>query len=323
MLVIETVTGLSVIGVGALPLGALARGTGDRISRIPEAVVVENSQTMLLLSAHKNVNPTVTPGVQLAIVDDSALDGEVDHGAFADEGISGSGTISVYTVRDGDTLSSIAKMFGVSVNTIRWANDITGSTVKPGTELIILPVSGVRHVVKLGDTLQSITKKYKADLGDILSYNNISLDAKLSPGDVIIVPDGELSASAGTPKPTSGTPSYTGYYLRPVKGGYRSQHIHGHNGVDLAGLPIGASVMAAADGTVLIARSSGYNGGYGLYVVISHANGTQTLYSHLSTVEVVAGQKVKQGQRIGGIGNTGKSTGPHLHFEIRGAKNPF
>jgi LysM repeat protein len=321
---IEFVTGLSVLGVGVLPLAALARGTGEKVSRIPEAVLVENSQTMMLLSAHKNVNPTITPGAQLAIVDNSALESETDQGAFTESGIVGSATISVYTVREGDTLAAIAKMFGVTVNTIRWANDISGSVVRPGTELVILPVSGVRHEVKLGDTLQSIAKKYKADLGDILTYNNLSLDAKLSPGDEIIVPDGEIATVAPSSSSLgSGAPSYSGYYIRPVKGGRKSQGIHGHNGVDLAALPIGASVMAAADGKVLIARSSGYNGGYGAYVVVSHANGTQTLYAHLSSVKVSAGQRVIQGQVLGGLGNSGKSTGPHLHFEIRGAKNPF
>jgi len=329
-----------------LPLAAFARGSGDKVSLAPDTVVVENSQTMSLLTAHRNTDPTITAGPVLAIVDNSAIESEAsDSGAFADQGVSGSGAISVYTVRDGDTLASIAKMFDVSVNTIRWANDISSDSVKPGTELVILPVSGVRHVVKLGDTLQSIAKKYNADLADVLSYNNISLDAKLSPGDVVIVPNGEVAGSASTPSTkktgsaaykraanadafepllvnVSKYPSYPGYYARPVAGGVKTQDLHGYNAVDI-GDPYGSTVMASASGKVIIAKSSGYNGGYGSYIVISHSNGTQTLYAHLSRVNVTVGQTVLQGQTIGAIGTTGWSTGPHLHFEIRGAKNPF
>ncbi len=98
--------------------------------------------------------------------------------------------------------------------------------------------------------------------------------------------------------------------------------MHGNNGVDIAA-PLGTPVVASAGGTVIIARSSGWNGGYGLYVVISHSNGTQTLYAHLSSVNVSVGDSVSKGQVIGKVGNTGKSTGPHLHFEVRGARNPF
>jgi murein DD-endopeptidase MepM/ murein hydrolase activator NlpD len=89
------------------------------------------------------------------------------------------------------------------------------------------------------------------------------------------------------------------------------------------GMPVGSPIYASAAGKVLIAKGSGWNGGYGDYIVIEHANGTQTVYGHMSTLAVSVGQSVVQGQLIGYSGNTGKSTGPHLHFEIRGAKNPF
>ena len=110
--------------------------------------------------------------------------------------------------------------------------------------------------------------------------------------------------------------------MRPIVGGRKSQGIHGYNAVDLAA-PTGTPIIASASGKVIIARSSGYNGGYGLYVVISHPNGTQTLYAHMSKVNVSVGRFVERGEIIGAVGNTGKSTGPHLHFEVRGARNPF
>jgi len=240
--------------------------------------------------------------------------------------------ISLYVVHQGDTLPAIAKMFGVTVNTIRWANDIKGNTISVGQTLVILPISGIQHTVKSGDTLQSIAKLHKGDLNEILQYNNLTKDAKLAIGDIIVIPDGEATVTTsssgtktGTTKPSSSYPVYDGYYMRPIIGGIRTQGVHGHNGVDLAS-SYGAKIYAAADGDVIISRSSGWNGGYGSYIVIKHGNGTQTLYGHLSGTAVSAGQRVTQGQVIGYMGNSGQvtgHTGVHLHFEIRGARNPF
>jgi murein DD-endopeptidase MepM/ murein hydrolase activator NlpD len=114
----------------------------------------------------------------------------------------------------------------------------------------------------------------------------------------------------------------SGFLVRPVQGGRRTQGLHGNNAVDIAATP-GTAIVASGNGTVLAARVGGYNGGYGNMVIISHANGVQTLYAHMREVYVRQGETVIQGQVIGGIGNTGRSTGPHLHFEVRGAKNPF
>ncbi len=294
--------------------------------RSPENQAVWNSQTIQLLEGYLNVNPTGTGGPSLAMVDNTVLSATSEEtGPFVDPGKSGSGQISVYIVREGDTISSLAEMFGVSTNTIRWANSLKSNILKPGQELVILPISGVRHSVVKGDTLQSLAKKYKADLEDILSYNNLATDAKIAVGDVVIIPDGVISAApraVAVSSGGSGQSVVSGYFLRPIRGGVRSQGIHGYNGVDIAA-PVGTSIMAAADGTVILARGSGYNGGYGLYVVVKHANGTQTLYAHMSRVSVSVGQSVKQGQTIGAVGNTGRSTGPHIHFEVRGARNPF
>ncbi|MEX2013720.1 MAG: M23 family metallopeptidase [Parcubacteria group bacterium] len=308
----------------ALPIMVYA---GEQVLRVPETTNVSNSQTMHLLEGYLNINPTGTGGVEIAIADGVALEynGGEDE-VFLDLGKSGTGQISIYVVRKGDTLSEIAEMFGVSTNTIIWANDLRGSTIKEGQELVILPISGVRHVVKSGDTLQSVSKKYKSDLGDILSYNGFTTDTKIKPGDIVIIPDGVISTTASAIAQSSNQLNVaSGYYLRPINGGMKSQGIHGYNGVDLA--PScrcsGDPIFAAASGTVIIARTSGYNGGYGLYVAIKHANGTQTVYGHMSKVNVSVGQNVTQGQVIGAVGNTGRSTGPHLHFEVRGAKHPF
>lgn len=294
---------------------------------------VQNSQNMALLQAATAPSNQPLGGGDIAIVDDSSLLAETSGVAATAKDHQSSDQITIYVVRKGDTLSGIAKMFNVTTNTIIWSNDISGNTVSPGDRLVILPVSGVRHVVKKGDTLQSIAKKYSGDLEEITQFNDFTAGEKLSVGDVVIIPDGEMLAGHSTTKTTTSTsvkkvqqylsaPSYSGYYIRPIIGGVKSQGIHGHNGVDLVS-HFGADILAAADGEVIVAKSSGYNGGYGSYVVIKHGNGTQTLYAHLSGVQVSVGQNVSQGQIIGNMGSTGKSTGTHLHFEVRGARNPF
>ncbi len=325
------------VGLLGLPLSAnagfLSSVLHDILENTSETSSAEGirSQTLgslSLLEAAKNIDPNPAKGGgEITIVDGNAL--------LSESGPSGSlaalvdrprsDQISIYVVREGDSLSGIAKMFGVSSNTIIWANDLSRSgAIKEGQTLIILPISGIKHVVAKGETLQSIAKKYKGDITEILDYNGLSKGAVLAVGETVIIPDGELSAvSSGVSKTTkSSSPDYRGYYIRPIAQGLRSQGIHGYNGVDLAGPP-GVAILAAASGDVIISRSSGWNGGYGNYIVISHPNGTQTLYAHLSRDVVSVGEHVAQGQVIGYQGSTGKSTGPHLHFEIRGARNPF
>lgn len=263
------------------------------------------------------------------VIDDVALLAEVGPaGTLADieESESSNNQISLYVVRKGDTLSGIAKMFGVSTNTVLWANDLKSARdIHPGDQLVILPISGVRHSVVKGETVASIVKKYKGDLEEVLAYNGWEEGHKVAVGDVVIVPHGIESApiQTGVSSPRNvGGPEIAGYFMRPIIGGRKTQGLHGYNGIDIAA-PIGTPIMASANGTVTVARSFGYNGGYGQYVVVSHPNGTQTVYGHLSSVIVGQGQSVVQGQIIGYSGNTGKSTGAHLHFEVRGARNPF
>ena len=238
----------------------------------------------------------------------------------------GQGQILVYTVKSGDVPGSIAEQFGISLNTLLWANNISNpNLIKVGDELIILPVSGVKYEIKKGDTIESIAKKFKGDPADILSFNGLAIDESLQVGTVLIIPDGEISTPvAPTPGVSrfAGLPEFKGYYMRPIMGGRKSRGIHGYNGIDLA-VNKDSPVFASAGGIVIVTRAFGWNGGYGKYVVVSHPNNTQTLYAHLDDVLTVVGQQVKQGNVVGLVGSTGNSTGPHVHFEIRGAKNPF
>ena len=293
-----------------------------------------NSQNMPILQASVNPDSSFARGGgDITVVGDSALlsdTGPIGTHVDIPDQIGNNGQISLYIVRSGDSLSQIAKMFGVSVNTIIWANDIKGGIIAPGQRLVILPVSGIQHTVKKGDTVGSIAKKYKTDIGEILTFNGLSDGSNLKEGDALIIPDGEQGLSAdqrsltGTTEIRQATPDYKGYYIRPLsyEDGRKTQGIHGYNGVDI-GAAMGTAIRAAAEGDVIVARQSGWNGGYGRYMVVQHANGTQTLYGHLSSIAVPEGTYVSQGQVIGFVGNTGKSTGPHLHFEVRGAKNPF
>jgi LysM repeat protein len=292
---------------------------------------VYNSQTIPVLRAALNTDPNPAKGGgDIIIVDNKALLSEAGpSGTIAEieERPASSDQISIYVVREGDSLSQIAKMFSVSTNTIVWANDIKrGSFITPGQTLIILPITGVRHIVVKGETVRSIAKKYDGNYEEILQYNDLTLESTIAIGDIIVVPDGEIAAPTYTSSSVivkgGGGPTYSGYYILPLTAGRRSQGLHGYNGVDYA-TPTGTPILASASGDVIISRNSGWNGGYGNYIVIKHDNGTQTLYAHNNSNIVYSGQRVIQGQVIGYVGSTGRSTGPHVHFEIRGAENPF
>ena len=321
---ISLLTGSAPADAGAL------RGTG-------------NLQTMSLLTPAMNINPApAIGGGDVIIIDNSALmPAEGPSGTIADIEKPKNGTISTYVVQPGDTLSGIAKLFDVSVNTILWANDLTkASKLQVGQKLTILPIQGVIYTVKKGDTLSSIAKRYGGEASEIESYNG--LDGNLVVGTNIIIPNGEL---AQAPTPSSSTKSsgskiavgnepahnvgpkgdalQVAYYIAPLSSYIETQGIHGYNAVDL-GAPSGTPIMAAATGDVIVAKQGGWNGGYGSYVVIQHGNGSQTLYSHMSSVAAYDGQHVVQGQVIGYVGKTGLATGPHVHFEVRnGIRNPF
>lgn len=281
-----------------------------------------------LLSAEQNPDPLNGRGGADIVIDENAL---VSTGPISEDEISSrstNGEIRVYTVREGDSLSEVADMFNVTANTIMWANDIAKSTdIQPGDSLVILPIVGVRHVVKSGDTISTIAKKYEGNEEEILAYNQLSSASEISVGNTIIVPGGAMheksavKAKASTKASAASGGSSSGF-THPAPGSVRSQGIHGYNGVDLAGAS-GSAIRAAAGGEVIVAKASGWNGGYGNYIVVKHSNGTQTLYAHLSSVNVGVGGYVSQGEVIGGMGNTGKSTGNHLHFEVRGGRNPF
>lgn len=317
-------------------------GTTDVLASADQDYL-KNSQSMDLLEANVSSasifsnkkgkdKDEVDLNKEVKIVADSALSPSSSLMSASSEIVDSepiSDQVSVYVVRKGDTIAQIAEMFNVSTNTILWANDLKkGEKLVEGDTLFVLPVSGVSHTVLKGQTLKGIAKKYNVEVSDIARLNGIAEDLKLVIGDELIIPDAEIvNIEAEKPKtaiakPVSKTPLkvLAGYFVNPVPNYKRkSQGLHGKNGVDLAA-PIGTPIVASASGIVLLARN-GYNGGYGNMVIINHPNGTQTLYGHMSKLGTHTGDSVKQGEIIGYVGSTGRSTGPHLHYEVRGARN--
>ncbi len=323
-----------VFGLFFIPFSAEA-GILDFLSKNAQAenygIYSASSSTMELPRA--NVIPPYPNSEgygEVTIDSDSALRPNATHIAAVGgvEDFSFDGDLEIYVVRAGDTVAVVAELFGVSQDTILSANDLVkGAKLKTGDVLLILPFSGVEHTIAKGETLKGIATKYKVDLEDILSANDIETDAKLAVGEKLMIPGANM-LSETKPKPGSSVaggskiPSVAGYFVNPVPGAVKSRGVKpGHKGVDFAA-PTGTKIRAAASGTVLISRT-GYNGGFGNYVVIQHANGTKTLYAHMSKLGTTAGAKVAQGETIGYVGNTGRSTGPHTHFEVIGAGNPF
>lgn len=310
----------------------------------------ENVQTLPILQARLSPMLLTSVGGPDPITDEDSLSNQSALYDIDSIDVPASDQISTYVVQSGDTISDIADQFGVSTNTIRWANNMPkNQPIHVGQHLVILPITGVRHKVEKGDTIASIAKKYKADTDDIASYNNLDNGESLTAGTTIIVPDGEIaftktelavkksggkstdsqykSALARISSENDQDQVSNGYYTRPLEPNgstiRKTQGFHGpYNAVDV-GAPIGTPIHAMADGTVILAKANGYNGGYGKLTIVQHDNGTQTIYGHQSEILVEAGQHVSKGQVIGKVGSTGHSTGPHLHFEIRGvAKTP-
>lgn len=234
-----------------------------------------------------------------------------------------------YTVKPGDTVLGIAEKFGLQPETLMWSNSLIEQNpdrLSIGDQLRILPVDGVLHVVKRGDTLSSIADKYEADMQAIVAYaaNGMSsINDALPIGKEIVVPGGTkpfvapvvgVSTAYAVSRP-DGALAGSGNFSWPTAGYISQGYWGGHPAIDVAGW-LGAPVTASDAGYVVLA-GGGWNSGYGNYVIVDHGNGFTTLYAHLNSVFVKPGETVSRGQQVGTMGNTGNSTGPHLHFEIR------
>ena len=265
----------------------------------------------------KSVNPwniNVAPTVLSASTDDPAIDTQISSKVRD--------SIIDYKVQDGDTVASIANKFGISMDTIRWQNNLSGDKIKVGQTLQILPVTGIAHTVAKGDTVYSIAKKYDADPQAIVDFpfNTFTDDEtfELAIGQIVIVPDGVMPAAAVTPRarqmtPNAGAVTASGRFVWPTSGTITQRFSWYHPGVDIAN-SIGTPDVAADSGRVIYAGWD--TAGYGNMVLVDHGNGFETRYAHMSQIMVISGQNIGRGQQIGKMGSTGHSTGPHTHFEI-------
>lgn len=241
--------------------------------------------------------------------------------------------VETYVVQEGDVLGSIAEKFGLKLNTVLWANNLTyRSTIKPGQELTILPVDGVTYKAKNGDTISGIVKKYGSSEEKILAFNNLSDPSDLQIGQTLILPDAEPLKTAtvrytapvskiftgGSSSPSVATGSWTwptdGCYITVYFNQYYRYGLH--KGLDIDG-DYTSNIYASRAGT--ITRAS-YFGNYGNCVEIDHGDGYITRYGHLSKFGVSAGDVIGDGVFLGKMGTSGLSTGTHLHFEIMDGK---
>ncbi len=237
---------------------------------------------------------------------------------------------SVYTVKEGDTIASIAANFNISVNTVLWANGLNSrEVIKVGDHLTILPVTGVQHTVTSGDTVLALANDYDAKVSDIVEFNNLGDGSRLSIGQKIIIPDGYITPETAPqivpsdtriardseegptppPAPVTGSGFIWPTTTRSISQGFR----WGHTGLDIDNRSR-PPVFAASDGTV---EFTGWLGGYGNLLILNHGGGLTTYYAHLDKFYVTKGQSVAKGAAIAKMGSTGRSTGPHVHFEVR------
>ena len=246
-----------------------------------------------------------------------------------------------HIVEKGETISSIANKYNISVETILLANELDSTTIHEGQGLLILPVDGIIHMVEDGETVAQIAKSYSADKQEIITYNGLDDSGDVYVGDVLIIPDGKMPKQSTPASSTTSGQSYAqvtlpnSYFIVPTvgtitQGGHYSDTENGrayYNAVDIANV-IGTPIVAAAGGTVQIAKN---RWPYGNYITILHPNGVITLYAHMSFFArgIAPGTTVSQGQVIGFMGNTGNvlsgpgGNGSHLHFETRGTTNPM
>jgi murein DD-endopeptidase MepM/ murein hydrolase activator NlpD len=239
-----------------------------------------------------------------------------------------------YTVQRGDTPNGIAEQFGIKPETLLGGNPFLSeesNLLQSSVELIILPVDGLLHNVAPGDTLEGLVERYVISMEDIVAYapNNLEFPYRLQPGTQILVPGAVREVFVWNPPTLADVSSNsswegrgvkpviqgTGTFVWPIVSRYFTQYFwYGHKAIDVAA-PEGSAVVASDTGTVTFAGWNVY--GYGNLIVINHGNGYETFYAHLSGVNVVPGQIVYQGNVIGATGNTGNSSGPHIHFEVR------
>lgn len=280
--------------------------------------IVESARTQSLIA---HVNRPVQPFADSTVSDPGA---EVQ--TAVDLPVNDLG-LRTYRVVAGDSVWGIANRMGLQPTTIQWSTpDLDPNAhLQIGKILFIPPVDGAVHKIVSGDTLSSLANRYQVEIGDIVAYplNGLeTINTPLSVGREILIPGG---TKPPPPKSTiirftanipDGNLRGTGRFAPAITGAQITQGFwSGHRAIDYA-TRLGSPIRAVDHGMVAHA-SFGWNYGYGNLVVVDHGNGFSSLYAHMATIAVKKGDAVQQGQQVGTLGNTGNSTGPHLHLEIR------
>ncbi len=246
----------------------------------------------------------------------------------------------IYTVQPGDSIGSIAAQYGISSTSIVWNNlDLEDPDTLQIGQLLRVPMSdGIIYDVRLGDTLSDIATKFSVSVDDIVNFegNHLSNADGIIENQVLFVPNGQQPVATPAPAPESAdepsepdsqpytpAPSHGGGavssagFIWPVSGGISSYFSGSHPlGIDIDQYgQAGAPIYAAASGVVTFAGGEACCS-YGYYVVVNHQNGFETLYAHMSSFAVSQGEWVNQGDVLGYVGLTGRTTGYHLHFEV-------
>ncbi|MDZ4158896.1 MAG: M23 family metallopeptidase [Anaerolineaceae bacterium] len=337
-------------GVASLMVVLMILLVWRRVSAVytpsPPPVVAELEQAASPLPAEYEFNaglPVFTPSTGVASIVRSANSHTIIPTRSRSE-------IVEYSVQRGDSLFSIAGKYDLKPETILWANykqlNDDPHMISVGLQLMIPPVDGVYYQWEAKDTIGEVASRFKTKPENILNWpgNRLDISApKVETSKFVMIPGGSRefrqwvvptiwranaganqSIAGGCNVPQGGSVG-TGAFIWPTVNRFLSGNDYwsGHLAIDIAAAT-GASVFAADSGVVVYA--AGIGGGYGNMVMIDHGNGYHTLYAHLDTISVYCGQNVYQGNRIGGAGATGRSTGPHLHFEIRylgGFINPW
>ena len=306
----------------------------DRVALVAVFLLAVILLPILLLSGGPSQPPTPTQPVVTETapivappVDETILPGSITVGPPLEDGFPREGPVILYhTVEAGETLGQIASLLGVSVDQIVTSNRIRSPELLAAGQTLRVPQEGILHVIKKGQTLTDISLTYAVSVEEITAANRITNPEMIYAGEEILIPrDASLpwktvvALSKGAETrfiwPLAGEVVSTfGWRVHPVL-----QYRHHHNGIDID-VPEGTTVVAAAAGLVSFV---GEEEGYGTVLVLSHADDYITAYGHLSRVFVYSGQFVEAGQPIAESGNTGISSGPHLHFEVRNREFPI
>lgn len=232
-----------------------------------------------------------------------------------------------HVVKEGETLESIGKAYGISVESIKFANNIATSKLKIGEILVIPPVEGTLHTVKKGDTIKSLSKRYNVAAQTIVDFNYLDSPYELVVGQIVTIPDAKVpevqryyaqadvydTSSYGVIPYSDKSLKGSGAFLWPFSGIITQGFSKYHPAIDIAANT--GNIVAADKGTVI--RAGWWQGGYGNAVQVDHGNGFVTTYAHMSVIFVSTGQDISKGDKLGVVGSTGRSTGPHLHFTIQ------